>query len=82
MEIRRGDVVICAAPGEYGKPRPALVVQSELFNGTHSSVTVCLITSHLEDAPPYRFPVPAERTMPRPATLLRFKWSTRKRAWP
>jgi mRNA-degrading endonuclease toxin of MazEF toxin-antitoxin module len=45
MEIRRGDVVICAAPGEYGKPRPALVVQSELFNGTHSSVTVCLITS-------------------------------------
>ena len=62
MEIRRGDVVICAAPGEYGKPRPALVVQSELFNGTHSSVTVCLITSHLEDAPPYRFPVPAGRT--------------------
>jgi mRNA interferase MazF len=62
MEIRRGDVVICAAPEEYGKPRPALVVQSELFNGTHSSVTVCLITSHLEDAPPYRFPVPAGRT--------------------
>ena len=62
MEIRRGDVVICAAPGEYGKPRPALVVQSELFNGTHSSVTVCLITSHLVDAPPYRFRVCAGRT--------------------
>ena len=62
MEIRRGDVVICAAPGEYGKPRPAVVVQSDLFNGTHSSVTVCLITGHLVDAPPYRFPVRAGRT--------------------
>jgi hypothetical protein len=33
MEIKRGDVVICAAPGDYGKPRPAVVVQSDLFNG-------------------------------------------------
>ena len=62
MEMKRGDVVICAAPGDYGKPRPALVVQSDLFNGTHSSVAVCLITSHLEDAPLFRIPVPAGRT--------------------
>ena len=62
MEIKRGDVVICAAPGEYGKPRPALVVQSDLFNGTHSSVVVCLITSHLEDAPLFRIAVPAGRS--------------------
>ena len=62
MEIKRGDVVICAAPGDYGKPRPAVVVQSDLFNGTHSSVVVCLITSHLEDAPLFRISVPAGRT--------------------
>ena len=62
MEIRRGDVVICAAPGDYGKPRPAVVVQSDLFNGTHSSVVVCLITSHLEDAPLFRIPVSAGKT--------------------
>jgi len=62
MEMKRGDVVICAAPGDYGKPRPAVVVQSDLFNGTHSSVVVCLITSHLEDAPLFRIPVPAGRT--------------------
>jgi mRNA interferase MazF len=62
MEIKRGDVVICAAPGDYGKPRPAVVVQSDLFNSTHSSVAVCLITSHLEDAPLFRIPVPAGRT--------------------
>ncbi len=33
--------------------------QSDLFKGTHSSVVVCLITSHLEDAPLFRIPVPA-----------------------
>ncbi len=38
------------------------MVQSDLFNGTHSSVVVCLITSHLEDAPLFRIPVPAGRT--------------------
>jgi mRNA interferase MazF len=62
MEIKRGDVVICAAPGDYDKPRPAVVVQSDPFNGTHSSVVVCLITSHLEDAPLFRIPLPAGRT--------------------
>jgi mRNA interferase MazF len=62
MEMKRGDVVICAAPGDYGKPRPAVVVQSDLFNGTHSSVVVCLITSHLEAAPLFRISVSAGRT--------------------
>jgi mRNA interferase MazF len=58
MEIARGDIVICAAPGDYGKPRPAIVVQSDLFNGAHASVVVCLITTHLEEAPLFRTPVP------------------------
>jgi mRNA interferase MazF len=62
MEMKRGDIVICAAPGDYGKPRPAVVVQSDLFNDTHSSVVVCLITSHWEDAPLFRIPVPSGRT--------------------
>src|SRR6185312_10017521 len=61
-EIKRGDIVLCAAPGDYGKPRPAVVVLSDLFNGTHSSVVVCLITSHLEDAPLFRIPLPSGRT--------------------
>ena len=62
MEMKRGDVVICAAPGDYGKPRPAVVVQSDLFNGSHSSVVVCPVTTHLEDAPLFRIPVPAGKT--------------------
>ena len=59
MEIKRGDVVVCVAPGDYGKPRPAVVVQSDLFNETHASVVVCLITTDLQDAPLFRVPVSA-----------------------
>jgi len=55
--MKRGDVVISSAPGDYGKPRPALVVQSDLFNPTHASVVVCPITTHLVDAPLFRLPL-------------------------
>lgn len=54
LEISRGDVVVCASPGEYGKPRPAVVVQSDLFNDTHASIVICPITSHLVDATLFR----------------------------
>ena len=52
--IERGNIVICALSGDYGKPRPAVVIQSDLFNPTHSSITLCPITSHLIDAPLFR----------------------------
>jgi len=48
--MRRGDVVLVVVPGDYGKPRPAVVVQTDLVNDTHSSVVVCPVTSHLQDA--------------------------------
>ena len=53
-----------AARGAYtGKPRPALVVQSDLFNPTHQSFTICPITSDCVDAPLFRIPLPpGERT--------------------
>lgn len=54
--MRRGDIVTAAAPGDYGKPRPALVIQSDLFD-TLSSVTLCLVTSTLLDAPVFRITV-------------------------
>ena len=38
--LKRGDFVVVALPGDYGKPRPALIVQADLFNETHASVTV------------------------------------------
>ena len=54
--MRCGDLVTVAAPGDYGKPRPALVIQSDLFEAL-PSVTVCLITSELRDAPIFRITV-------------------------
>lgn len=57
MEVTRGDVVLCAAPGDYGKPRPAIVVQSDLFNPTHASITLCPITSDLQDATLFRITI-------------------------
>jgi mRNA interferase MazF len=54
MEIVRGDIVVVALSGDYGKPRPALVVQSDTFNPTHNSIVVCPITSHVTEAPLFR----------------------------
>ena len=52
----RGDFVTIAMQGDFGKPRPALVIQSDQF-GEHSSVTVLPITSTLIDAPLLRVTV-------------------------
>lgn len=50
MEVTRGAVVVVAARGAYtGKPRPAVVVQSDAVSPTFESVTVCPITSALVD---------------------------------
>jgi len=48
--MQRGDVVTVAAAGDYGKPRPALIVQADLFNAAHPSVTVLPLTSTIVDA--------------------------------
>lgn len=45
-----------ALPGDYGKPRPALVIQSDLFSD-HPSVTVLPLTSELRAAPLFRLRV-------------------------
>jgi mRNA interferase MazF len=45
----RGDLVTVSLPGDYGKPRPALVIQSDLL-GELESVVLCPITSDLRNA--------------------------------
>ena len=52
--MRRGDVVTVAAAGDYGKPRPAVIVQTDAFPASHASVVVCQLTSDLVDAPDFR----------------------------
>jgi mRNA interferase MazF len=55
--MKRGDVVIVAMQGDSGKPRPALVIQSDFFNNTHASVAVAPVTSTIVDAPLFRLTV-------------------------
>ena len=52
--MRRGDVVTVAAASDYGKPRPAVIVQTDAFPESHASVVVCQLTSELADAPDFR----------------------------
>jgi mRNA interferase MazF len=54
--VKRGDVVVVAV-GDYGKPRPALIVQADYFNETHGSITIAPITSPLVDAPLFRLTI-------------------------
>lgn len=57
--MKRGDIVTVAVQGDYGKPRPALIIESDRLSPV-DSVLVCLITSTLhEDTPFRRHPVDA-----------------------
>lgn len=51
MKFKRGDIVLAASPGDYGKPRPCLVMQSELFDDL-PSVTFCMLTTTLRSERP------------------------------
>ncbi|MDI1263018.1 MAG: type II toxin-antitoxin system PemK/MazF family toxin [bacterium] len=55
--MQRGDVVTVAAAGDYGKPRPAVIVQTDALPESHGSVVVCQLTSDLADAPDFRVTV-------------------------
>ena len=57
--MKRGDVVIVAAAGDYGKPRPAVIVQTDAFPETHASVVICQMTSTIVDAPDFRVTIEA-----------------------
>ena len=60
--MRRGDVVTVAATGDYGKPRPAVVVQMVALPAAHASVVVCQMTSDCSEAPDFRVTIdPSER---------------------
>jgi len=54
--VTRGELVTVAIAGDFGKPRPALVVQSDRFGST-ATVTVLLVSSTLVEAPLVRLTV-------------------------
>jgi mRNA interferase MazF len=56
--MKRGDIVTVAIAGDYGKPRPAVVIQSDSLDKA-DNVLVCLITSTRRDTPFYRLDIEA-----------------------
>lgn len=54
--MRRGDFVTVAMQGDFGKPRPALVIQANQFN-EHATVTILPVTSVIVAAPLLRITV-------------------------
>jgi mRNA interferase MazF len=54
--LRRGDFVILAMPGDYGKPRPALIVQNDIYSEL-GSLVVCPLTTELRTYSHFRLPV-------------------------
>ena len=60
--MRRGDIWTVSGARDYaGKPRPAVIMQDDSFDGT-DSITICAFTTDETDAPLFRLPVePNER---------------------
>jgi len=54
--MRRGDIITVAGSGDYGKPRPAAIVQANALDAT-DSVLVCRMTSIQRDTLTYRLKV-------------------------
>ena len=54
--MKRGDLFSIAMQGDFGKPRPALLMRADQFN-EHATVTVLLVSSTLVDAPLFRITI-------------------------
>ena len=69
--MRRGDLVTIAMQGDFGKPRPALVIQADQFS-EHASATVLPITSTLVSAPLLRVTIQpnAENGLQKPSQVM------------
>jgi len=45
MEVKRGDVVLMVVPGELGRPRPGIIVQSDALGENTTTVLACPLSS-------------------------------------
>ncbi len=72
MNYQRGDIVILVAPGDFGKPRPAVIIQADAFNDEAPSYTVCLFTTELRETPMIRVTVvpTAKNGIKEPAQIM------------
>lgn len=76
----RGEFVTIAMQGDFGKPRPALVIQADPFN-EHATVTVLPVTGTLVGAPLFRITIQpnAENGLQKPSQVMVDKAMTVKR---
>lgn len=79
--MRRGDLITIAMSGDYGKPRPALVVQSDRL-ALSDTVLICLVTSALAEVDPMRvdLAVTSESGLEKPSQVMVGKLFAAKRA--
>src|SRR4051794_24102904 len=54
--MKRGDLISVALPGDYGKARPALIMQSDIFDHIQS-ISVLPLTTDGVDAPDARIAI-------------------------
>lgn len=53
--MKRGEVFSISAPGDFGKPRPVVIVQTDALNQRDfASVIICPFTSTIKEAPLFR----------------------------
>ena len=76
----RGDLVTIAMQGDFGKPRPALVIQADQYD-EHATVTVLPVTGTLIEAPLFRITLQpnAENGLRKPSQVMVDKAMTVKR---
>lgn len=69
--MMRGDLVTIVMQSDFGKPRPALVIQADHFD-EHASVTVLAVTSTLIAAPLLRITLEpsAENGLQKPSQVM------------
>jgi mRNA interferase MazF len=68
--MKRAEIwTVAGGPDYTGKPRPAVILQDDAFDGT-ASITVCPFTTHLVDAPLIRLAViPRDKMDSRPSAM-------------
>ncbi len=59
--MKRGDIVRVVTQGDFGKPRPAIIVQANEFSDI-PSLSVLLLTSELRNVPAVRISIEPNTT--------------------
>jgi mRNA interferase MazF len=79
--LKRGDLLPVIVAGDHGKPRPAVVIQTDTA-GDLDTVIVCLITSDFSLPKPFRvdLSVTPENGLRKPSQIMADKMFTQYRA--